>query len=394
MKRALALTFALLLIPVHATAAPTVSPLTKIESTELTDASGLVVNASSILIFGTANKSGFLRSLAADGTVQWKLTLTGGAESIATTAAVGADGNIWVAGSSSLPPVVTPAGSAPAVNPDGIVQVPITALRGDLTLATLWKVSPAGALLNTYTSDLKSPVLINGMSINAKGISLAGSIQTATGSAGLLLDSDLQGLFAAPFILGKVDTSLESVMRVADGSVTVVGNSAEVLAAKKVAGIRDGITAKIKARKVTALLRSSATGASRKWDSATTSLFLGGSVQTKSKFETALTKFSPTLTPTWTYRFPSNGSGFTAVTPTGIHYALLGSTGGIKALPTWKPTKATALLLAFDAKGVITGGYSAAGATTPIAVGFSKELGVIALGSGQTGVSLFRLTSR
>lgn len=395
MKRALALSLALLLFPSSAFAAPTVTPLTKVESTELNDASGLVINGSTILIFGTSDKAGFIRSLAGDGSTQWKLILTSGAESIATTAAVGADGNIWVAGSSSIAIAPTAStGTVPTVNPDGIVQGPVTALRSDLALATLWKISPTGALLNTYTTDLKAPVLINGISVTAKGASLVGSLQTPTGNAGLVLDADAQGVFTAPFLLGKSDTSLESVIRATDGSVTAVGNSAEVLAGKKVAGIRDGITAKMKARKVTSLLRSSAARASRKWDSATPTLFLGGSVQTGAKFETALTKFSSALTPTWTFRFPSNGTGFTTVTPTGIHYAFFGSAGGIKALPTWKPSKATGILLAFDAKGAITGGYSAAGLTTPIAVGYSKELGVIALGSGQSGVSLYRLTSR
>lgn len=395
MKRALVLSLLLLLLPTHAIAAPTVTPLTKIESTELVDASGLAVNGSSILLFGTSNKSGFIRAITSDGSAQWKLILTSGVESIATAATIAPDGNIWVAGSSSV--TITPApvtATTPAVNPDGIVPAPVSVIRADLTLATLWKISPTGALLNTYTSDLKTPVLINGISANVKGLSLVGSVQTPTGSAGLLLDADTEGVFTPPFLLGKSDTSLESVIRASDGSVTAIGNSAEALAGKPLAGKRDGITAKIKARKITTLLRSSATRASRKWESATPTLFLGGFVQTGAKFETALTKFSKTLAPTWTYRFSSNGTGFTTVTPTGIHYAFFGSLGGIKTLPSWKPSKATGILLAFDAKGAISGGYSATGVSAPIALGYSKELGVIALGSGQLGVSLFRLTSR
>ena len=62
----------------------------------------------------------------------------------------------------------------------------------------------------------------------------------------------------------------------------------------------------------------------------------------------------------------------------------------IKGISNWKPSKPTALLLTFDSKGAIADARTATG--VPLALGYSKDLGTVLMSSGQTAVSIFRLT--
>jgi hypothetical protein len=71
--------------------------------------------------------------------------------------------------------------------------------------------------------------------------------------------------------------------------------------------------------KITSVVRSSAVKGKRIWNSATSTLLLGGEVVAGGKTETAITKFSSSFAPTWTYRFPSTGPAITV----GSTYAAL-----------------------------------------------------------------------
>ena len=277
------------------------------------------------------------------------------------------------------------------INPDNVVVDPKVPVRSDLTIATVWKISNTGALISTYTTDVLSALLVNSISVNTKGLTLGGIRATDTGNAGVILNSDIEGKFSKPIFLGSSDTSINIVIRGTDSMVYAIGTSAETLAGKKVAGYRDGILAKYSnVGKLNALVRSSASKAKREWISATNSLFLTGSVQTGKKFESALTKFATNLSPTWTYRFASSGATFSALGPRGSYFASFASTSTIKGISNWKPSKPTALLLVFDNKGVIVDARSAVG--TPLALGYSKDLGIVLMSTSQTAVSIFRLT--
>ena len=233
--------------------------------------------------------------------------------------------------------------------------------------------------------------MINSIALNAKGFTLGGINATDSGSSGVIITSDLDGKFAKPIYLGSSDTGIDVVVRGTDSSIYAIGNSSETLASKKVAGVRDGVIAKYSSTgKLTALVRSSAAKAKREWSSATNSLFLAGSVQTGTKIESALTKFATNLSPTWTYRFASTGATFAAVGPSGTHFAALTSKSVIKGITNWKPSKPSALVLTFDSKGAIVDARSATG--VPLALGYSKDLGIVLLSSSQTAVSIFRVT--
>jgi hypothetical protein len=358
-------------------------------ATPITADTKMLVVGSSIVLLNDAS----VRAIGADGSEKWRLALMQGASSIATAMAADSAGNLWIAGSSANARVVAP-GAVPTtspVNPDNVVVDPKVPVRADLTIATVWKISNAGALLSTFTADNTTPLLINSIAVNAKGFTLGGINATEAGSSGVIITSDLDGKFGKSIYLGTADTSIDAVVRGADSSVYAMGSSTETLAGKKIAGVRDGIIAKYSSTgKLTSLVRSSASKAKREWNSATNSLLLAGSVQAGTKVESALTRFATNLSPIWTYRFASTGSTLAAIGPSGTNFAAFTSKSAIKGISNWKPSKPTALVLTFDSKGAISDARTASG--VPMALGYSKDLGVVLMSSGQTAVSIFRVS--
>jgi len=391
-------TVALLTVPLifsslQANAAP--KPIAVKEMVSINLATPITAD-SKMLLVGTSivllNESS-IWAIGADGVEKWRLALTQGAASIASALTSDSAGNIWVAGSSANIPIAAPSETpaTPPINPDNVIVDPKVPVRADLTIATIWKVSNVGQLISTYSVDLKSALLINSIALNAKGFTLGGMKATDTGNSGVIISGNLEGKFSTPIYLGISDTGIDVVARGTDSTVYAIGSSSETLAGKKVAGYRDGVIAKYSSPgKLTSLVRSSASKAKREWSSATNTLFLAGSVQTGTKYESALTKFATNLVPTWTYRFASTGITIAAIGPSGSHFAAFASKAPIKGIQNWKPSKATALVLTFDRKGAVVDASSAVG--TPIALGYSKDLGVVLMSTSQTAVSIFRLT--
>jgi hypothetical protein len=188
-----------------------------------------------------------------------------------------------------------------------------------------------------------------------------------------------------------VSTTADAVVRHTDGSFTVAGSSSEVLAGKKLAGITDGVLIKIsKTLKITNVVRSSAVKGKRIWNSASSTLLLGGEVVASGKTETAVTKFSSSFAPTWTYRFPSTGPALTV----GSTYAVFISTGATPQL-NWSPKAPTPLILSFDRKGsIIAADSGPVGQREVIGALLSKELGVLVVTSSPESVSIFTLIPR
>jgi hypothetical protein len=119
-------------------------------------------------------------------------------------------------------------------------------------------------------------------------------------------------------------------------------------------------------------------------------LLLGGEVVAGGKIETAITKFSSSFAPTWTYRFPSTGPAITI----GSTHALFISTGATPQL-NWNPKVATPLILTFDTKGkVIAANSGPAGEKEVLGAVLSKELGLLVVTSRAETVSIFTLIPR
>jgi hypothetical protein len=117
---------------------------------------------------------------------------------------------------------------------------------------------------------------------------------------------------------------------------------------------------------------------------------LGGEVVAGGKTESAVTKFSSSFVPTWTYRFPSTGPAFTA----GSTYVAFISTGPTPQL-NWNPKAPTPLILSFDTKGAVVAADSAPlGQKEVLGVLVSKDLGVLVVTSSAETVSIFTLIPR
>lgn len=382
----------------------TVKAMTRLVTLPGTDqVSGMLVSGKVIYLFGTASGvqgvDGFVRAIDGAGAVQWSLSLDTGGDEIATTATWDASGNIWVVGSTAKSVISTPSPTASPspiiLNPDGVTLDPDLPLRNDLTAVAIWKVSASGALLATYVSDLARPVLPRAVVATSTRIAVVGIVSTISGNAGFVLQSDSTGVFAKPLLIGKSDTEANAVAAKTDGSLVVLGSSTEKIAGKVLLGERDGIIASVSAKgKLTSLLRSSNSKSLRSWQSTTNSLFFGGDAVLNGKIEAVVTKFASTIVPTWTTRFSAAGPALTFDSSSTSHLMAFSSIGAIKGITGWKPRKTQVLTLIFDSRGRLTGAYGAPSLATPIAMGYSRDLGVVILGSGATGVSIFHALPR
>jgi hypothetical protein len=355
------------------------------------EVSGVVVSGKSLIVYGSKASKAYARAVDTTGKELWNLSLDQSPASIATAAAVDSAGDIWIAGATPLALGLTPPSpAATPVNPDNAAATPTTTV-GNLQAVTIWKLTAAGVLASTNTLPTSSVVFPTAISVDRNGASIVGIIGTEKGSAGFFVNSDKAGVFGKLLQIGSVSTTTDAVVRHTDGSFTVAGSSSETLAGKKVAGVTDGVLIKIsKSLKITSVIRSSAVKGKRIWNSATSTLLLGGEVVAGGKTETAITKFSSSFAPTWTYRFASTGPAVTV----GSTYAAFISTGATPQL-NWNPKVATPLLLTFDAKGAITAADSGPiGQKEVLGAVLSKELGLLVVTSSADTVSIFTLIPR
>ena len=355
------------------------------------EVSGAVVSGKSIIVFGTKASKSYARAIDITGKELWNLSLDQSAASIATAAAVDSVGEIWIAGATPLVTGLTPpAPTETPLNPDNAV-IPESVFIGDLQAVTIWKVSATGVLVFTNTLPTSSVLFPTAIAVDKNGASVVGIIANDKGNAGFLANADATGVFSKLLQIGVASTTADAVVRHGDGSFTIAGSSSETLGGKKVAGITDGILVKVsKASKITSVVRSSVAKGKRIWNSASSSLLLAGEVGAAGKTETAVTKFSSSYVPTWTYRFASIGPALSASST----QAFFISTGAIAQL-NWNPKTPTPLLLTFDSKGIITAAHSAPiGQKEVLGILISREFGVLALTSSAESVSIFTLLPR
>ena len=355
------------------------------------EVSGVVASGKTLIVYGSKAAKAYARAVDTTGKELWNLSLDQSLASIATAAVVDSVGDIWIAGATPLALGLTPPSpAATPINPDNAAAVPTTNV-GNLQAVTLWRVTAAGVLAGTNTLPTSSVVFPTAISVDRNGASIVGIIGTEKGSAGFIVNTDKAGLFGKLLQIGLASTTADAVVRHTDGSFTVAGSSSETLAGKKVAGVTDGVLIKIsKALKITSVVRSSAVKGKRIWNSATSTLLLGGEVVAGGKAETAITKFTTSFAPTWTYRFASTGPAVTV----GSTYAAFISTGPTPQL-NWNPKVATPLLLTFNAKGTVVAADSGPiGQKELLGAILSKELGLLVVTASADTVSIFTLITR
>ncbi len=348
---------------------------------------GVIALGKSIVMYGTLGDKSFARAIDATGQELWNISLDPNSPSVATAAGVDSVGNLWIAGATSLERATTaPTPTSTPLNPDNVTNVP-DIFSTNLNAIALWRIPAGTSTPILYTAVQPSPVLVTAMALDKTGISLVGLTQTGKGNSGFVISANLLGEFGKALLIGQVSTTLDAVARNGDGTVTATGASAETLNSKKVVGVIDGVIIKVSsANTVLSIVRSSAPKAKRNWSSASPTLLLGGTVITGKKIESAVTKFSKTYIPSWTYRFGSTGPIFTL----GSTNAFFTSTSAIAQLSNWVPKKPQPILLTFDTKGVMSGAFSApSDQAEVIGLTSSNELGILCVTVNAQTISIY-----
>jgi hypothetical protein len=354
----------------------------------------LLSGKNSVFISNPSSKSADVQLTAVDasGVQVWQRTIDSGFDEAAMAVTSDPLGNIWIAGSAALAPALeTPTSLIGIDNPDQVNVDGAMQLRSDMNQLALWKVSVTGELLATYLSPQKIIPVVTALSATNSGISIIGSLDGKP----YLATVTTTGIFGKLLTIGTSKSELNAVVRNSDGSTSIFGSSAETLAGKKVAGVRDGVLAKVsKTGSITSLVRSSALKASRSWISGDSANLVSGPVVTGKVIESAITKFSATFSPTWTLRLPSTGAS-TTLSANGNTYLAFTSRGAISGITGWKPTAPALLVLTFDSKGAIKAATALPGLISPLSLQYSPARGVVGLATGADGtVSIFTLVSR
>lgn len=370
-----------LAIPTHASAAPKTVTVKSIA--KWSDAVGIELITSTNKAVVTARN---LSAASADievqardflGTVLWSKTIDSGLDEVATAIAPDGQGNIWIAGNSATPIVPdTSTVGATGLNPDGVVIEAPVPLRPDMRLLTLWKLNSLGELQDKFTVLQSDISLIDAVAVSATGVSLLASRE----SGPFVISATAKGVFGKEIKIGSAKTKLSAIVRSSDGSISVFGSSSETLGGKKLVGREDGVLIKIsKAGLISSVVRSSTPKGFRNWNSATTALFLTGSVKSGAVTESAITKFTNTFAPTWTTRISSTGPALATNGPSNSFYVVLEPTAAIKGLTNFKAVKGQSLVVQLDSKGVISNAFTSADLSQVKTVTYTSDGGLFIL---------------
>lgn len=351
----------------------------------------LITSGASIITVGNIESTTADISVSAFdsiGTPSWNLNLDSGLDEIAMAATSDSAGNLWLAGFSGTALVEESAtATVAAENPDSVLIETSQIARSDLNRLTIWRVSSTGQLSATYYSTENLPGIINSISASKSGVSILGQYNQRS----FIQSMTINGSFGNLAFIGTSKTSLNAVVRNSDGSSSAFGSSAETLGGKKLAAKLDGVLVRVsKSGAITSVVRSSAIKAERSWLSADSGFLLSGYVKVGKKVETAITKFTPSFAPVWTLRVPSTGES-TAITAGKSSVTAISSNSQVSSIIGWKPTQPSLLLLTFNSKGFITGASGATDLVAPIALSYSKEVGIVGLAETSEGsVELFK----
>jgi len=376
-----AIALAVAISPMAQAAPKTIAIKPFVQLTKDVTAEGMAVTSKAIITYSNiVGKSSDIQLRAIDfaGAQIWLKTIDSGRDEVATAISAVAEGSIWLAGNSaSAIPTETFTAIAGALNPDSVTVETPTEIRGDMKDISLWQFSLSGDLLSQTDLKVTQPALVDGISVNKTGASIL--LSRDSGQSLALVRA---GKLEKEVRIGTVKSKFNVIFRAADGSTLLFGSSSETLGGKKLAGKVDGILLKVsKTGSISNVVRSSAAGAIRDWQSATATNFLTGVVKSGTKIETAITKFNPAFAPTWTTRYPSTGTSLAASGEKSSVYAIFEPTAALKGVTGWKQRKGQSVALQFDTKGVLIGAFTDLLLTAPLAAGYSAEGGLVVLTS-------------
>jgi hypothetical protein len=374
-----AIAFAIALAPTAESAPKLVAMKEFVQLAKDVSAEGMVVTSKAIVTYSNiVGKSADIQINAIDftGVQIWSKTIDSGWDEVATAITVDAQGLIWLGGNSAAPTLPESyTAIAGALNPDSVTVENVNELRGDMKNIALWQISAAGELLSQINSTKSLPAIIDGVSANSSGVSIL--LSRDTGQSLALVKA---GVFEKEITLGTIKSNFNVIVRATDGSTSLFGSSSETLGGKKLAGKVDGVLLKVsKTGSIASVVRSSATGAMRDWQSATSTNFLTGVVRSGKKIETALTKFNSAFAPSWTTRYSSTGTSLAASGANGSVFAIFEPITALKGVSGWKQIKGQSVALQFDSKGGLIGALTNLALRSPLTAGFTADSGLVVL---------------
>ena len=270
---------------------------------------GTTESASSTWIGGTLGglSDGFIANYSSLGAPLWNLRLGSVANEIATSSAIDIDGSIWVVGAGTAITTPTPlAAQGKALNPDNVVLDPVQPASTPLNRIKLWQVTSTGNLLNTFEFTSENIILPKKILIAGTNLIILGDSYEKSAVRAFYISATKTGVFSPIVKYGIKSTQINSALSNSDGSITVVGSSADLLLKAKPLSKADAVTLKISTSGVLQqVARATLKSTTRTWNSITTGLLQGGKVSYSNKTEAAITKFSALSKPTWNVRYLS-----------------------------------------------------------------------------------------
>ena len=340
---------------------------------------GTTESASSTWIGGTLGglSDGFIANYSSLGAPLWNLRLGSVANEIATSSAIDIDGSIWVVGAGTAITTPTPlAAQGKALNPDNVVLDPVQPASTPLNRIKLWQVTSTGNLLNTFEFTSENIILPKKILIAGTNLIILGDSYEKSAVRAFYISATKTGVFLPIVKYGIKSTQINSALSNSDGSITVVGSSADLLLKAKPLSKADAVTLKISTSGVLQqVARATLKSTTRTWNSITTGLLQGGKVSYSNKTEAAITKFSALSKPTWNVRYLSKSPALVASSKNS--WATFISSGVIKGVPTWKPKNATPVILELGKKGEVISAYTLSAPAVVIAA--NNEIGTVVI---------------
>ena len=318
---------------------------------------------------------GFIASYSSLGAPLWNLRLGGAENEIATSAAIDADGSIWVLGAATslVTPTPKPA-TGPVLNPDNVVPEPGQVKNSPLNRIKLWQVSNTGSLLNSF--EFVSENIINPRKIIISGanINIFGNSYNKSDVSGFYISANKFGAFSPKVKYGVKTTQINSAIINTDASFTVVGMSGDQLLKSKALSKLDAITMKTSSTGVLQVVgRATLKNTTRSWSSIGAGLLQGGKVTYSNKTESAITKFSAINKPVWNIRYSAKSSALVASGKNS--WASFISSGPIKSVPAWKPKIPIPVVVELGKKGEALNSYKLSAPAVAMAV--NSEIGTV-----------------
>jgi hypothetical protein len=318
---------------------------------------------------------GFIASYSSLGAPLWNLRLGGAENEIATSAAIDADGSIWVLGAATslVTPTPKPA-TGPVLNPDNVVPEPGQVKNSPLNRIKLWQVSNTGRLLNSF--EFVSENIINPRKIIISGanINIFGNSYNKSDVSGFYISANKFGAFSPKVKYGVKTTQVSSAIINSDASFTVVGMSGDQLLKSKALSKLDAITMKTSSTGVLQVVgRATLKNTTRSWSSIGAGLLQGGKVTYSNKTESAITKFSAINKPVWNIRYSAKSSALVASGKNS--WASFISSGPIKSVPAWKPKIPIPVVVELGKKGEALNSYKLSAPAVAMAV--NSEIGTV-----------------